>query len=128
MERVGDLRPANTPRAYGSVALVPESSTDRTKVELVVTLPANNRSANWAILPDRCGSGGAPVLPVASFETLDASSSGRVQTTAVVLWRFPTEGSYHVDIYQAGAGTLKDVITCANLRFTPRPGTTGSPE
>lgn len=114
-ERTGDLRPAGQTRMYGTVTMSPAESGHATRIELSVNMPTTNRSLAWALLPDRCGSGTLPVVPVNAFPTLEISGSGRAQVQAEIPYAFPTTGAYHLNVYGSERQGLSDVVGCTNL-------------
>jgi len=100
----------------GSVVLVPDAA-DPTRSEIRITLSGatTNTMLSWALLPDRCGSGAVPVLPLSSFGFLEMGMNGRAELTKQLPFDFPIGGIYHVAIYAGHRAVLEDVIACANL-------------
>jgi hypothetical protein len=106
-------------RIYGTAELasVP-SNPSRSRVRLRFTAQtAGNQAftAQWGLLPGRCGAGSLPVHAIENFPVIDVSSNGRAQLDDEVALSLPTSGEYHVNIYLGGQN-LENVITCANLR------------
>lgn len=102
----------------GTVDLVADKDyTSRTKVDITLGTPVTNSTVSWALVPDRCGTGGVPVLPVDAFTPIEVGPSGRGEVSVIIPFELPTSGTYHVDIYEGARATLADVQACAELRI-----------
>jgi hypothetical protein len=115
-EARSDVRQAARGNNYGTVTITGADSPRRTRVSLTYSTSSDVRFLSWAVLPDRCGSSGLPVLPITSFPDLQVGSDGRAQLTTELPFDLPTTGSYHVNIYKERRATLDAVVACANLR------------
>ena len=87
----------------------------RTTIDVSMGTPNRNSSVTWALVPDRCGTGGVPVLPPSAFSPIEVGPSGRGEVTVVLPFELPTQGSYHVNIYEANTASLAAVQACAEL-------------
>ncbi len=102
----------------GDVRMVADKDfPQRTEVHITIGTPATNSTVSWALLPDRCGSGGLPVLPVNAFSPIEVGPSGRGEVTVVIPFTLPTTGSYHVNIFEGQKAELADVQACAQLKL-----------
>ena len=102
----------------GEVSMVADKDyPQRTQVHITLGTPATNAVVSWALVPDRCGTGGLPVLPVNAFSPIEVGPSGRGEVTAVIPFTLPTSGSYHVNIYEGQRAELADVQACAELKL-----------
>jgi hypothetical protein len=115
-EARSDVRQAARGNNYGTITITGADSPRRTRVSLTYSTSSDVRFLSWAVLPDRCGSAGLPVLPITSFPDLQVGSDGRAQLTTELPFDLPTTGSYHVNIYKERRATLDAVVACANLR------------
>jgi len=57
------------------------------------------------------------VLPISSFNPLEVSSNGSIDTTEEIPFEFPTDGMYHLDIFGGHSARLTEVVACANLSY-----------
>lgn len=90
---------------------------DRTRIDVTIGTPNRNSSVTWALVPDRCGTGGVPVLPSSAFSPIEVGPSGRGEVAVTLPLELPTQGSYHVDIYEGRSATLAAVQACAELKM-----------
>jgi hypothetical protein len=120
-QHTGAVEASRRTNMNGQVTMIADPDfPNRTRVDLSLGTPTTNSTVLWSIAADRCGTGGVPVLPVNAFPPLEIGPSGRGQVTAVIPFELPTQGSYHVDIYQGRRATLSDVQACAELKMTAR--------
>ena len=119
-QRTGGLAVTGQNKAFGTVTISPsEGRVQRMRVRLSVGVPAQNATSyRWAVLPDRCGSGQLPLIGFEQFPLLEVSTNGRGQLEADLPLVLTAGGSFHVNVYSGGQ-QLDNVLTCANLRFTP---------
>ena len=89
----------------------------RTHVDVSMGTPNRNTTATWALVPDRCGTGGVPVLPPSAFSPIEIGPSGRGEVTVVLPFELPTQGNYHVNIYEGRSADLAGVQACAELKM-----------
>jgi len=89
----------------------------RTRIDITIGTPVTNSTVLWALVPDRCGTGGVSVLPVNAFPPIEVGPSGRGEVSAVVPFQLPTQGNFHIDIYESRRATLADVQACAELKL-----------
>lgn len=102
----------------GEVSMVADKDyPQRTQVHITLGTPATNSTVSWALVPERCGTGGVPVLPVNAFSPIEVGPSGRGEVTAVIPFTLPTTGSYHINIYEGQRAELADVQACAELKL-----------
>ncbi|MEO7041564.1 MAG: hypothetical protein ABI035_04815 [Gemmatimonadaceae bacterium] len=100
----------------GEVSMVADKDYPlRTVVHITLGTPVTDASVSWALVPERCGTGGVPVLPVNAFSPIEVGPSGRGEVTAVIPFTLPTSGAYHINIYEAQRAELADVQACAQL-------------
>lgn len=100
----------------GDVSMVADKDyPERTEVHITLGTPTTNSSVSWALVPERCGTGGVPVLPVSSFSPIDVGPSGRGEVTVGIPFTLPTSGAYHINIYEGQRAELADVQACAEL-------------
>jgi hypothetical protein len=116
-ESTGDLRAASRIRVAGNVEMTPGISGNYTTLKIVFSSPFSGRSMSWALLPNRCGTDEAPVVPAGNYPSLDLSTSGRGEATAQIPFTFPTTGQFHVNVYNNNTTTLAGVVGCANLEL-----------
>lgn len=91
------------------------SNSTRTRINLSLSGPKGNMLVNWALVPGRCGTARAPVLPINDFQPLELPTSARGDLSVSVPYAFPTDGDYHVAIYSGNRAQLTDVVACATL-------------
>jgi hypothetical protein len=105
----------------GEVTMVADKDyPTRTAVHITLGTPTTNSTVSWALVPDRCGSGDVPVLPMSVFSPIDVGPSGRGEVTTVIPFTLPTTGSYHVNIYGGNHADLSAVQACAQLKLHAR--------
>jgi hypothetical protein len=105
----------------GSVKMIADpSSPTHTRIDISIGFPKTNASVRWALVPDRCGSGGVPVLPINSFTPIDVGPSGRGQVTAIIPMELPTQGTFHVDIYGGQRASQFEVTACSDLKLSAK--------
>ncbi|MDQ3243089.1 MAG: hypothetical protein M3Q09_05140, partial [Gemmatimonadota bacterium] len=59
-----------------------------------------------------------PVIPINNFPELQIGGGGRAQTTADLPFEFPTQGTYHINIYRERQQNLAGLLACGNLRVS----------
>jgi len=102
----------------GDVTMVADKNfPQRTQIHITLGTPNTTSTVSWALVPDRCGTGGVPVLPVSAFSPIEVGPSGHGEVTVVIPLVLPTDGSYHVDIYEGQRAELAAVQACAQLRL-----------
>jgi hypothetical protein len=102
----------------GEVSMVADKDyPQRTQVHITLGTPTTNSTVSWALVPERCGTGGLPVLPVNAFSPIDVGPSGRGEVTTVIPFTLPTSGAYHVNIYEGQRAELAGVQACAQLKL-----------
>lgn len=105
----------------GEVSMVADRDyPQRTEVHITLGTPATNSTVSWALVPERCGTGGVPVLPVNAFSPIEIGPSGRGEVTVVIPFTLPTSGAYHVNIYEGQRAELSAVQACAELKLQAR--------
>lgn len=110
---VGQVRPV---MMNGTAVMIQDSAdTSRSQIHIFLSSPNSDQSVTWALLPDRCGTGSVPVLPVNNFQPVDVGSGGRGEASTTIPFAFPTSGMFHLDVYAGTRATLSDVIACADL-------------
>ena len=117
--RTGAAEPT-TPAALfeGNVQLTRSGGDiSRTFVHIHLSTPGNGSSVYWALASGRCGNVETPVLPISSFNPLEVSANGSIETTEEIPFEFPTEGMYHLDIFGGHSARLTEVVACANLSY-----------
>jgi len=96
---------------------------DRTTIAITLTNSGSEgpsakvSEVSWGLVVGRCGTRAAPVLPVTAFEPVELSSTGRGEVTSTIPFYFPTNGSYHIDIYAGSASSPSSVVACAELKY-----------
>lgn len=116
-ESSSQVRQPGRGTGYGSVTMSAAASRGQTQLSLTYTdSGVSNRYLNWAVLPGRCGSGSFPLIPISNFPELQVAGNGRAETTVSLPFELPTQGDYHVNIYQERRSTLDAVIACATLK------------
>lgn len=122
-QRTGGIQVTGQNRAFGTVTMTKaEGRLERMRVSLVVAVPTNvSTQLRWALLPGRCGSGSLPLIGFDQFPLLEVSTNGRAQLETDLPLVLSANSSYHVNAY-VGGSQLDNVVTCANLRFTPAGG------
>lgn len=117
----GTVEGAGRKMINGQAELIADADyPNRTKIDITLGTPSTNTTVLWALVPDRCGTGGVSVLPVNAFSPIEVGPSGRGEVTVVIPFELPTQGSFHIDIYQARRATLADVQACAELKMHKR--------
>lgn len=102
----------------GQVTMVADRDyPNRTAIDISIGTPASNSSVLWALVPERCGTNGAPVLSINSFSPIEVGPSGRGEVKVVIPFELPTQGAYHVDVYEGRRATLADVQACAEMKL-----------
>jgi len=110
-------------QASGTVVITaanPAQIRVRMSANLPVTDPVR---LPWAMAPGACGSNTLPLMTVAQFPEMTMSNgSGRLDE--VVSLPFPTVGTYHVNVFDAGTSGAdeSDVMACADLSLGRRGG------
>jgi hypothetical protein len=116
MQRTGSYTGGGQARAFGTVSLtVAESSPNRTRAQITLDAPTQNRNLPWAILPGQCGSSSLPLIGFDQFPQIEVGNTGKGQVDSELALTLPTSGTYHLNVYWQGQ-TLDQVMTCANLR------------
>lgn len=120
--RTGAVTTSSLPAMFNGTVLMTrdEDNSTRSRIKILLSGPEPNRSMAWALLPDRCGTAGVPVLPVSLFHPLELGSNGRAEANVSVPIMLPTDGTYHVNVYIGNQAALSDVVACANLSYKVR--------
>jgi hypothetical protein len=117
-QRTGNLAVTGKQGVYGTVLLLPAtSSPNRSRVQITVSSQASNSTTyRWALLPGRCGSPTLPTIGFEQFPPIEISNNGRGSLDMEMALTLPTNGQYHVNVYERGQ-QLSDVLTCSNLKM-----------
>jgi hypothetical protein len=117
--RTGAAEPTAPPALFQGTVQLTRSGGDisRTYVHIHLSTPGNGSSVYWALASGRCGNFEDPVLPISSFNPLEVSSNGSIDTTEEIPFEFPTDGMYHLDIFGGHSARLTEVVACANLSY-----------
>jgi hypothetical protein len=94
------------------------SASTLSNVNVVFTHTGPERTLAWAILPGTCGIPALPIIPMSNFPELNVGGGGRAQVTTSLPLEFPTNGSYHIDIYRERRQGADALIACGNLRYS----------
>jgi|GEM_PF-727893 len=114
-QRTGMAAPTSQNKTTGSIFLA-QAGPSRTRIRLVVSTPIANATAlQWALAPNRCGSGSMPITGVERFPVIEISNNGRGELDMEIPLTLPASGSLHANIYTGGGTQLNNVIACANL-------------
>ena len=118
-QRTGAAEPTKPAALFeGSVQLTRSGGDiSRTYVHIHLSTPGNGSSIYWALASGRCGNVETPVLPISSFNPLEVSANGSIESTEEIPFEFPTDGMYHLDIFGGHSARLTEVIACANLTY-----------
>jgi hypothetical protein len=117
--RTGAAEPSSPPALVeGSVSLTKSGGDiSRTYVHIRLSAPGGGNSISWALASGRCGNLETPVLPISAFDPLEVGANGRAEATEEIPFEFPTDGTYHLDIFGGHSARLTEVVACANLTY-----------
>lgn len=105
--------------ASGSILMTAQDERN-TRVQLTISGPAGqNAQLPWAVVPGPCRSGSIPLMPISSFPLL-RMNDGRAELDQVVSFPLPTEGNYHINVYDGNGTDEADVMVCSELKLERR--------
>ncbi len=113
-----DVAQSSRSRSYGSATMSRAESNNLTRVSVVFNHTGSDRYLNWAVFAGTCGTPSLPVIPINNFPELQIGGGGRAQTTADLPFEFPTQGTYHINIYRERQQNLAGLLACGNLRVS----------
>lgn len=114
----GEVVQTTRDRSYGSATWTRGASATLSNVNVVFTYTGPERTLAWAILPGTCGIPALPIIPMSNFPELNVGGGGRAQVTTSLPLEFPTNGTYHIDIYRERRQGTESLIACGNLRLS----------
>ena len=113
----GDVAQSTRDRSYGSLTWTHGDGSQLTNASIVFTYAGQERFLSWAIVAGSCGTPSLPLIPLSNFPELNISSGGRAQVTTSLPIEFPTNGTYHVDVYKDRQGGMDALVGCGNMKL-----------